>query len=61
VLLRTNFPAINFRGDGFLIIFHLPTKEGGEHLPEIMGATLHILKEAGALIDIHEVEIGEKV
>jgi isocitrate dehydrogenase len=29
--------------------------------PEIMAATLHILKEAGAALDIHEVEIGEKV
>src|SRR5574342_1018158 len=29
--------------------------------PEIMQATLHVLKESGALLDIHEVEIGEKV
>ena len=29
--------------------------------PEIMDATLHILKEAGARIDIETVEIGEKV
>ncbi len=29
--------------------------------PEIMGATLHILKEAGALLDIETIEIGEKV
>lgn len=29
--------------------------------PEIMGATLHILKEAGARIDIEEIDIGEKV
>jgi isocitrate dehydrogenase len=29
--------------------------------PEIMTATLHILKEAGASLDIQEVEIGEKV
>lgn len=29
--------------------------------PEIMDATLHILKEAGARIDIEEIEIGEKV
>lgn len=29
--------------------------------PEIMEATLLILKEAGAALDIHEVEIGEKV
>lgn len=29
--------------------------------PEIMAATLHILQEAGASLDIHEVEIGEKV
>jgi isocitrate dehydrogenase len=29
--------------------------------PEIMKATLHVLKEAGAELDIHEVEIGEKV
>jgi isocitrate dehydrogenase len=29
--------------------------------PEIMAATLHILKEGGARIDIEEIEIGEKV
>ena len=29
--------------------------------PEIMSATLHILKEAGAALEIHEIEIGEKV
>ena len=29
--------------------------------PEIMQAALHILKEAGAPLDIHVVEIGEKV
>ena len=29
--------------------------------PEIMAATLFVLKEAGANLDIHEVEIGEKV
>ncbi|HSW73208.1 MAG TPA: NADP-dependent isocitrate dehydrogenase, partial [Chlamydiales bacterium] len=29
--------------------------------PEIMDATLHVLKEAGARLEIHEVEIGEKV
>lgn len=29
--------------------------------PEIMAATLHILQEAGAPLEIHEVEIGEKV
>lgn len=29
--------------------------------PEIMAATLQILKESGAELDIHEVEIGEKV
>jgi isocitrate dehydrogenase len=29
--------------------------------PEIMDATLHILREAGARIDIEEIEIGEKV
>jgi isocitrate dehydrogenase len=29
--------------------------------PEIMKATLYVLKEAGADLDIHEVEIGEKV
>ncbi|MEM7175044.1 MAG: NADP-dependent isocitrate dehydrogenase [Chlamydiota bacterium] len=29
--------------------------------PEIMKATLNILKNAGAALDIHEVEIGEKV
>jgi len=29
--------------------------------PEIMDATLHILKEAGAQIEIEEIEVGEKV
>src|SRR2546425_9892147 len=29
--------------------------------PEIMEATLHILKEAGAKLDIERIEIGEKV
>lgn len=29
--------------------------------PEIMAATLHVLKEAGAELDIHKVEIGENV
>ncbi len=29
--------------------------------PEIMAATLHILEESGAELEIHEVEIGEKV
>lgn len=29
--------------------------------PEIMDATLRILEKAGALLEIHEVEIGEKV
>lgn len=29
--------------------------------PEIMNATLHVLKEAGAALEIHEIEIGEKV
>jgi len=29
--------------------------------PEIMDATLHILKEAGARIEIEEIEIGEKL
>src|SRR6202050_665771 len=29
--------------------------------PEIMAATLHILKEAGAQLEIETIEIGEKV
>src|SRR5438552_7122098 len=29
--------------------------------PEIMDATMHMIKEAGALITIEEVEVGEKV
>ena len=29
--------------------------------PEIMAATLHILKEAGAPLEYHEIDIGEKV
>ncbi len=35
--------------------------EGDGIGPEIMAATLQILKEAGAQLDIHKVEIGEKV
>lgn len=35
--------------------------EGDGIGPEIMAATLHILKEAGAPLEIHHVEIGEKV
>src|SRR5438128_8494520 len=29
--------------------------------PEIMDATLHVLKEAGARITVEEIEVGEKV
>ena len=29
--------------------------------PEIMAATLHILKEAGANLEIETIDIGEKV
>ncbi len=29
--------------------------------PEIMAATLHVLKEAGARLDVETIEIGEKV
>lgn len=35
--------------------------EGDGIGPEIMEATLHILKESGAQLDINKVEIGEKV
>lgn len=35
--------------------------EGDGIGPEIMAATLHVLKEAGAQIEIRKVEIGEKV
>lgn len=35
--------------------------EGDGIGPEITAATLHVLKEAGAQIDIHPIEIGEKV
>lgn len=35
--------------------------EGDGIGPEIMAAALHILEEAGAQLDIHKVEIGEKV
>lgn len=35
--------------------------EGDGIGPEIMAATLHILKAAGANVEIHPVEIGEKV
>lgn len=43
----TNVPITVARGDGIG--------------PEIMAATLHILKEAGARLDIEEIDIGEKV
>lgn len=43
----TNTPITVAKGDGIG--------------PEIMDATLHILKEAGARLDIEEIEIGEKV
>ncbi len=35
--------------------------EGDGIGPEIMGATLQILQESGAQLDIHKIEIGEKV
>lgn len=35
--------------------------EGDGIGPEITAATLHVLKEAGAQIEIHPIEIGEKV
>lgn len=35
--------------------------EGDGIGPEIMAATLHVLKEAGAPLEIHPVKIGEKV
>lgn len=35
--------------------------EGDGIGPEIMNATLHILRESGAKLEIHKVEIGEKV
>ena len=35
--------------------------EGDGIGPEIMAATLHILKEAGARIDIEKIDVGEKV
>lgn len=40
---------------------HIAVAFGDGIGPEIMGATLHILKEAGAPLKIEEVEIGEKV
>jgi len=45
--MATNTPITVAHGDGIG--------------PEIMAATLHILQEAGAAIDIEEIEIGEKV
>ncbi|MEO8657633.1 MAG: NADP-dependent isocitrate dehydrogenase [Bryobacteraceae bacterium] len=45
--MATNTPITVAHGDGIG--------------PEIMAATLHILKEAGARIDIETIEIGEKV
>jgi len=45
--MATNTPITVAHGDGIG--------------PEIMAATLHILKEAGARLDIETIEIGEKV
>jgi isocitrate dehydrogenase len=45
--MATNTPITVAHGDGIG--------------PEIMDATLHILKEAGARLDIETIEIGEKV
>ena len=45
--MSTNTPITVAHGDGIG--------------PEIMDATLHILKEAGARLDIETIEIGEKV
>src|SRR5213080_3084622 len=45
--MTENIPITVARGDGIG--------------PEIMDATLHIIKEAGARITIEEVEVGEKV
>jgi isocitrate dehydrogenase len=45
--MSTNIPITVAHGDGIG--------------PEIMEATLHILKEAGARLDIETIEIGEKV
>jgi isocitrate dehydrogenase len=45
--MATNTPITVAHGDGIG--------------PEIMEATLHILKEAGARLDIETIEIGEKV
>lgn len=45
--MSTNVPITVAHGDGIG--------------PEIMEATLHILKEAGAALDIDTIEIGEKV
>lgn len=35
--------------------------EGDGIGPEIMAATLHVLKEAGAQLEIHPIEVGEKL
>lgn len=40
---------------------HISVAEGDGIGPEIMDATLHILKEAGAALEIEKVEIGEKL
>lgn len=45
--MATNTPITVAHGDGIG--------------PEIMSASLHIMKEAGARLDIEEIEIGEKV
>lgn len=41
--------------------FPITVAEGDGIGPEIMEATLHILKEAGAALEIEKVEIGEKL
>ncbi len=48
-------------GDELIEISELIEIGGSFRLPEIMAATLHVLKAAGAKLEIHKVDIGEKV
>src|SRR6202165_4873890 len=55
--------AFSERRQGFYMANNIPiTVAYGDGIgPEIMEATLRIIKAAGARIDIEEIEVGEKV
>jgi len=75
VVSRENLVSVPLEGqqsafDGFVLIALLPmasnlvpiTVAHGDGIgPEIMAASLHIIKEAGARIETETIEIGEKV